>query len=88
MQGGRVLALDGEGSDAPGPIAGKAGPDAGKDVRNAHRLECTPMNEEVRSAIIDAILLAAPIAAGMLVCHMASWAYGLGCAAAVVSGGC
>lgn len=46
------------------------------------------MNDEVRSAIIDAILLAAPIAAGMLVCHMASWAYGLGCAAAVVSGGC
>ena len=34
--------------------------------------------EDIRSAITSAILLASPIVAGIIVCHVASWAYGLG----------
>jgi hypothetical protein len=33
--------------------------------------------EDIRSAITSAVLLAAPIVAGIIVCHVASWAYGL-----------
>lgn len=36
------------------------------------------MNDEVKSAIIDAILLASPIIAGIIVCHVASWAWCMG----------
>ena len=38
--------------------------------------------EDIRSAITSAILLASPIIAGIIVCHVASWAYGLGVAVA------
>ena len=34
--------------------------------------------EDIRSAIGAAILLASPIIAGIIVCHIASWAYCLG----------
>lgn len=38
--------------------------------------------EDIKSAIWAAILLASPIVAGIIVCHLVSWAYGLGYAAA------
>ena len=34
--------------------------------------------EDIKSAIWAAILLASPIIAGIIVCHLVSWAYGLG----------
>lgn len=34
--------------------------------------------EDIKCAIASAILLASPIIAGIIVCHVASWAYGLG----------
>lgn len=34
--------------------------------------------EDIKYAIGTAILLASPIIAGIIVCHLVSWAYGLG----------
>lgn len=34
--------------------------------------------DDIKSMVGTAILLASPIIAGIIVCHVASWAYGLG----------